>query len=91
METFDDGLLSDVEGEEFMDHTFHSPTTEFDFEHEDHFEIGEPKPIPQNYIPLDPELFGRLGVPQPKEGWEKASIREAVPAQKTFDLPFPFQ
>ena len=76
MEAFNGTPDSDEEGEEFFDHKFNEPTTEFDLDKEELVDIGEPNNInAENFIELDARHFGDLGVPKPKEGWENALRR----------------
>ena len=84
MESFDEPSLSDVEGEEFEDHKFTSPPTEFDFDHEKPIEIGDPNLNFKNFDDPNATDFGNLKVPKPKEGWEIAFERDTKKFGKEF-------
>ena len=60
METFDETSLSDVEGEEFMDHKFSKSPTELDNEHEDLLKLVIIQPIPTTLCILIPEILELL-------------------------------
>ena len=84
MESYDEPSLSDVEGEEFEDHMFTSPPTEFDFDHEKPIEIGDPNLNFKNFDDPNAADFGNLKVPKPKEGWEITHERDTKKFGKEF-------